>query len=53
MQYCRECLPEPLELVTGVAYLVTPPLVISLVEGQVECIKEGDEAVAPGCFTWH
>jgi hypothetical protein len=53
MQYCRECVGETLELPVGVDYLITPPVVIALAEGEVTCAKESDDALAPECFTWH
>lgn len=53
MQFCRECLPEELELVTGVDYLITPPVVVSLAEGEITCLKEADDSLEPECFTWH
>lgn len=52
MQFCRDCVSEELELVTGVDYLITPPVVVALMEGEITCIKEADDALEPACFTW-
>jgi len=47
---CEEC--ERLELPLGCDWLVTPPVVIALEDGIVQCAKEGEEPDEPECLLW-
>lgn len=49
MNYCVDCATQ-LEMATGVDYLITPPLMIALADGEVVCAKEADDAIAPECL---
>lgn len=49
MNYCVDCATQ-LEMATGVDYLITPPLVIAIADGEVACAKEAADAVAPECL---
>jgi hypothetical protein len=51
MNYCVDCATQ-LEMATGVDYLITPPLLIALAEGEVVCVAEVSDAVAPECLVF-
>jgi hypothetical protein len=51
MAYCADCVGQ-LELPNGVDWLITPPVVIALADGRVQCVKEADDAEAPECLVF-
>lgn len=48
---CLDC--QMAELPTGVNWLMTPPLVMALRDGEVICVKEAEEADIPECLSFH
>lgn len=48
---CADCL--ELALPVGVDWLMTPPVVIAVEDGVVQCAKEAEDGWAPECLTWH
>jgi len=51
MNYCSDCATQ-LELATGVDYLVTPPLVVAMADGEVVCVEEVQDPFAPECLVF-
>ncbi len=51
MNYCVDCASQ-LELATGVDYLITPPLVVAMADGEVVCAEEVSDPFAPGCLVF-
>ncbi|MDG2423618.1 MAG: hypothetical protein P8M22_06550 [Phycisphaerales bacterium] len=48
---CLDC--QMAELPTGIDWIMTPPLVMALRDGEVICVKEAEEADAPECLPFH
>jgi hypothetical protein len=48
---CTDC--TMLELPVGVDWLMSPPLVIAIENGVVQCAQEGEDAWEPECLPWH
>ncbi|MEM7245989.1 MAG: hypothetical protein AAF533_11645 [Acidobacteriota bacterium] len=49
MAYCTECF-EHRDLPVGTDWLITPPLVVAVDNGEVVCAKETDDSIAPECL---
>ncbi|MCH2136926.1 MAG: hypothetical protein MK101_10145 [Phycisphaerales bacterium] len=49
---CLECGDE-LQLPVGVDWLITPPVVIAIEDGVVQCAQEAEDAFDPACLPWH
>lgn len=50
-QPCFDC--RELELPVGCDWLMTPPLVLALEDGVVQCAKEAEDSDVPECLIWH
>ncbi|MEE2718169.1 MAG: MauE/DoxX family redox-associated membrane protein [Planctomycetota bacterium] len=50
-QPCLDC--RELELPVGCEWLMTPPLVLALENGVVQCAKEAEDSDVPECLIWH
>jgi hypothetical protein len=48
---CLDC--HELEMPVGVDWLLTPPVVIALKDGVVQCAQEAEDAMMPACLPWH
>ncbi|MCH2139905.1 MAG: hypothetical protein MK100_02590 [Phycisphaerales bacterium] len=48
---CLDCL--EVELPVGTDWLMTPPIVISIEDGVVQCAQESEETYDPQCLPWH
>jgi len=48
---CAGC--TELELPTGTLYMITPPLVIALSDGVIQCAVEPEDTFEPECLIWH
>ena len=48
---CMDC--RPAELPPGVNWIMTPPVVMALRDGEVVCVKEGEDSDAPECLPFH
>jgi hypothetical protein len=49
---CVEC-GTVLTLPVGVDWLMTPPIVIAIEDGIVQCAKEAEDTFEPSCLPWH
>ncbi len=50
-QPCLDC--TELELPVGTDWLMTPPVLVAIEDGIVQCAKEADDSEAPECLLWH
>ena len=50
-QPCLDC--RELELPVGCDWLMTPPLVMAIEDGTVQCAKEAEDSDVPECLIWH
>lgn len=50
-QPCLDC--RELELPVGCEWLMTPPLVVAIEDGTVQCAKEAEDSDVPECLIWH
>ncbi len=48
---CGDCV--ELELPVGVDWLMSPPVVIAVEDGVVQCAVEAEDAWEPSCLPWH
>ena len=48
---CLDC--QEAELPTGVNWIMTPPVVLAIRDGEVICVKETEDAEAPECLVFH
>lgn len=48
---CRDC--TELELPIGTTWMTSPPLVVALNNGVVECATEAEDIYEPKCLLWH
>ena len=48
---CLDC--RAAELPPGVNWIMTPPMVIALRDGEVVCVKEAEDSDAPECLPFH
>ncbi len=48
---CLDCV--ELELPVGVDWLMTPPVVVAVEDGVVQCAQEAEDAMMPACLPWH
>ena len=48
---CLDC--TLAELPIGVDWLMTPPVVIALKDGVVQCAQEAEDSMMPACLPWH
>lgn len=50
-QPCLDC--TELELPVGTDWLMTPPVLVAIEDGVVQCAKEAEDSEAPECLLWH
>ncbi|MDP7028951.1 MAG: hypothetical protein QF733_01865 [Phycisphaerales bacterium] len=48
---CVDC--AEVELPVGVDWLMTPPVVVAIEDGVVQCAQEAEDFIDPACLPWH
>ncbi len=48
---CLDC--AEVDLPVGVDWLMTPPVVVAIEDGVIQCAQEAEDSMMPACLPWH